>query len=152
MRLRIYHLDGNAFAHIIDCHAEPTARSWSAHGNTPMTAAIRQTFSGLAATLVALAGTRRRDLLADAWRESHRTVEDSIRFIRQHLRIIEAANERLPTGQPVHSPAYVEQCRSLLAWRLSLYREALRRVGECETEMAALGIGVPRSSDHWEAG
>jgi hypothetical protein len=117
-----------------------------------MTAAIRQTYFAVAATLVALADGNRRDVLADAWRESHRAVEDSIRFIRQHLRIIEAADERLPTGQAVHGPAYVEQCRSLLAWRLSLYREALRRVGECEAEMAARGIGFARSSDDWEVG
>lgn len=116
-----------------------------------MTAPIHQTFAGLTATLVALADGRRREILAEAWRQSHRTVEESIRFIRQHLRVLEQRGERLPSGQPVHSEAYLAQCEELLPWRLSLYREALKRIGECETEMVALGMRFARSSDDWEA-
>ena len=87
--------------------------------------------------------------LADAWRGSMLEVADHIRFIRQHQKTIAERDEMLLPGVPVHRPAYVEAARALLAYRLPLYLEALRRVTEAEARMSLIGMPFAKSSDAW---
>ena len=78
------------------------------------------------------------------------TVEDSIRFIRQHSRTLAEAGARLSSGEPLHGEAYLAGLRANMPWRLARYLEALRAVSEAEAEMTALGIPFAKSSDHWD--
>lgn len=88
-------------------------------------------------------------VLADAWRGSALEVEDHIRFIRQHQKTIAERDEMLLPGKPVHSREYVELARDLLARRLPLYVQSLRRVAEIEARMSLIGMPFAKSSDAW---
>lgn len=91
----------------------------------------------------------RRELLADAWRENKRSVEDSLRFLKQYRRILDEADAMLLPGVPVHSAERVRQTRKAMPWRLTKYLEALKGVSLAEVDLDALGIEYSRSSDDW---
>jgi hypothetical protein len=78
--------------------------------------------------------------LADAWRHNAAKVDECLIYIRQHQRVIAQRDDKLSTGTPVHSAAYVAQCERLLALRLATYLKAVRNVSECEVQMAAIGM------------
>src|SRR5688572_26830620 len=83
--------------------------------------------------------------LADAWRYNAAKVDECLIYIKQHRRVIDERNDKLCTGTPVHSAAYVAQSERLLSVRLAAYLKAVRTVSECEVLMTA--IGMPFVSD-----
>jgi hypothetical protein len=89
---------------------------------------------------IALAATAFDPILADAWRYNTAKVGECLIFIKQHRRVIAERDDKLCTGTPVHSAAYVAQCERLLSLRLATYLKAVRNVSECEVQMAAIGM------------
>lgn len=90
-------------------------------------------------------------VLADAWRINSQEVVESIRFVKQYMRVIEETGSRLRCGVLVHHPAHVERCREMLPWRLSLYLEQVRAISEAEARMDEIGMVYALSSDDWRA-
>lgn len=88
-------------------------------------------------------------LLADAWREGHRTVDAMLRAIRQDRRIIREQYQEIIPGRLRHSRQFVQQTHQDLKNHLRRYAEAVRVVSEAEAEMDRRGIAYAVSSDHW---
>jgi len=87
--------------------------------------------------------------LADQWRYSSIEVRECLMFIKQHRHTIDNRNKRISTGQRVNRPAYVAFARKMLAQRLRMYLDAVRRVSEAEAEMLRIGMRFAMSSDAW---